>query len=146
MSLCRRGCDGSDIYIYECGDKFCCDTCNLNNGEDTFAFQFKEGIEHIRLHLQNGDKVPQHLINYFDMNMKSGLISNVTQEDLMVIPSRSGDDSIELRFKLSGQEFGLGLVISEDVRKNIDKLFSSAKITILNILDQEATLTKEGEE
>ena len=144
MSLSRRGCDGSDIYVYESDYGFCCDGCSVNSGK-SYTFQSHEAIKHLKSHIKNNDKVPQHLIDYFDSCKTSGLISNVTEDDLKVIPIVPRN-CIELTFRLLGQTFGLGLDINEHTHKNIDKLFSSAKVTILDILDKDANLTKENKQ
>lgn len=140
MSICRRGCDGSDIYLYEhCDDFICCHECNINDGESFKIKTDKEAIEHIKSHINNNDKVPQHAIDYFN----GDLISNVTQEDIDKPIVKPEIPRVECRLNLIDKngknivEFGLGTYLhnGEDKMKKVKTLFTSLERTVIKKIE-----------
>ena len=127
MSICRWGCDGSDIYMYEHCDNFiCCCGCNLNSGYDFKAASDKEALKHIQKHIENGDKVTQDTIDYFN----GGIVSNVKQSDIDKEHPKPKISKAEVTFKvfdksqnlIKGIAFGVGLQDGTNKHKRINKL------------------------
>ncbi len=59
MSYCRRGWDGSDVYMYwSDGDFVCCSGCEFDDPWIVQLNSMDEVIEHIKKHIRAGHNVP----------------------------------------------------------------------------------------
>ena len=68
MSLCRFSPD-SDVYVYSTGDDvYTCCGCRL--GQDT-NFSRQGMLRHLKLHIANGDQVPDYAIKTLEGNYES---------------------------------------------------------------------------
>lgn len=58
MSYCRRGLDGSDVYIYPAVDYIVCDRCSLHGGSTHQERDAAGMLEHALEHRAAGHHVP----------------------------------------------------------------------------------------
>lgn len=71
MSITRWGCDGSDVYVYDCEGGFCCCDCHRKDGDfiaGTASLMFVHLVEHKR----NGDCVPSDVFATLRQRMADG--------------------------------------------------------------------------
>jgi len=72
MSIARRGCDGSDVYVYEHCDNFiACQWCSLNNGNTKALFTDEEALEHMAEHREKRHCVPDYVFDHFRDRIKN---------------------------------------------------------------------------
>ena len=69
MSYCRRGEDGSDVYVYDCGDGIICHACSL--GEDAVLSR-TQMVAHLEKHRRAGHSVPEYATNRLRIELKYG--------------------------------------------------------------------------
>ena len=134
MSICRRGCDGSDIYLYEHCDNFvCCSGCNLNDGVDVALKTDQEIYQHLSLHVANEDSIPGHVFEHFFRITGDKRFSLLAE---VFIPPEAPElpavhpDRAELHLRIFKKdilvkESALGVLLDKDQHERLERLGDS---------------------